>query len=160
MGLDLVSSVPEVLWTEVRNAGQEAVNKTIPKKKKSKKAEWLSEEALQITEKKREVKGKRERERYTQLNEELRRTARRDKKAFTNEQCKETEENNRMGKIRDLFKKTGDIKGTLHARMVMTKERNGTDLEKAEEIKKRFQEYTEELYKKMTWIAMMVWSLT
>ena len=83
-----------------------------------------------------------------------------DKKAFLNEQCKETEENNRMGKIRDLFKKTGDIKGTLHARMVMTKERNGKDLEKAEEIKKRCQEYTEELYKKMTWIAMMVWSLT
>ena len=83
-----------------------------------------------------------------------------DKKAFLNEQCKETEENNRMGKIRDLFKKTGDIKGTFHARMVMTKERNSKDLTEAEEVKKRWQEYTEELYKKMTWITMMVWSLT
>ena len=108
----------------------------------------MSEEALQIAEKRREMKGKGERERYTQLNAEFQRRARREKRAFLNEQCKEVEENNRMGKTRDLFKKIGDIKGIFHARMGMIKNRNRKDLKEAEEINKRWQEYTEELYKK------------
>ena len=125
------------------------MTKTIPKKKKCKKAKWLSEEALQIAEKRREAKGKkRERERYIQLNAEFQGIARTDKSAFLNEQGKDIEENNRMGKTTDLFKKIGDIKGTFHARMGMIKDRNETDLTEAEEIKKRWQEYTEELYKK------------
>ena len=98
-GLDLIDRVPEELWTEVCNIVQEAVTKTIPKKKKCKKTKWLSEEALQIVEERREVKSKGERKRYTQLNTEFQRTARRNKKAFLNEKCKETEENNRMGKL-------------------------------------------------------------
>ena len=104
-GLDLVDRVPEELWAEVHNIVQEVETKTIPKKKKSKKATWLSEQALQIAQKGRDVKSKGERERYIQLNAEFQRIARRDKKAFFNEQCKEIEENNRMGKTRDLFKK-------------------------------------------------------
>ena len=104
---------------------------------------WLSEEALQIAEERREVKGKGEKERYTQLNAEFQRIARKDKKVFLNEQCKEIEENNRMGKTRDLFKKIGDIKGSFHAMMCMIKDRNRKDLTEAEEIKKRWQEYTE-----------------
>ena len=108
----------------------------------------MSEEALQIAEKRREMKGKGERERYTQLNAEFQRRARREKRAFLNEQCKEVEENNRMGKTRDLFKKIGDIKGIFHARMGMIKNRNRKDLKEAEEINKRWQEYTEELYQK------------
>ena len=107
----------------------------------------LSEEALQIAETRREVKGKGERERYSQLNAEFQRRARREKRAFLNEQCKEVEENNRMEKTRDLFKKIGDIKGIFHARAGMIKNRNRKDLKEAEEIKKRWQEYTEELYK-------------
>ena len=122
--------------------------KTMSKKKKFKKTKWLSEEALQIAEKKREVKGKGERERYTQLNAEFQRIKRKDKKAFLNEKCRELEENNRMGKTRDLSKKTGDIKGTFHARMGTIKDRNCMDLTETEEIKKRQQECTEELYKK------------
>jgi len=102
--------LPEELWTEVHDIVQEAVIKTIPKKKKCKKAEWLSEEALQIAEKRREVKGKGEKELYTHLNAEFQRIARRDKKAFLSHQCKETEENNRMGKTRDLFKKIRDTR--------------------------------------------------
>ena len=102
---------------EVHNIVQEPVTKTIPKKKKCKNAKWLSEEALQIAEERREAKGKGERERYIQLNAEFQRKARREKKVFLNEQCKEIEENNRMGKTRDLFKKTGDLKGTFHVRM-------------------------------------------
>ena len=102
--------MPEELWTEVHDIVQEAVIKTIPKKKKCKKAEWLSEEALQIAEKRREVKGKGEKELYTHLNAEFQRIARRDKKAFLSHQCKETEENNRMGKTRDLFKKIRDTR--------------------------------------------------
>ena len=117
--------------------------KTIPKKKKCKKIKWLSEEALQIAEKRREMKGNGERERYTQLNAEFQRIARRDKKAFLKEQCKETEENNKMGKTRDLFKNIRDIKGLFHARMGMIKDRNGKDLAEVEEIKQRWQEYTE-----------------
>ena len=107
--------MPEELWTEVRDTVQEAVIKTIPRKKKCKKVKWLSEEALQIAEKRREVKGKGEKERYTHLNAEFQ-IARRDKKAFLNDQCKETEENNRMGKTRDLFKKVRATKGTFHAK--------------------------------------------
>ena len=136
-GLDLVDRVPEELRTEVHNTVQEAVTKTIPKKKKWKKAWWLSEEALQIAEKGREAKGKAERERYTQLNSEFQRIARRDKKAFLSEQCKEIEENSRMGKARDLFKKTGDTQGTFHAKTGTLKDRNSKDLTEAEAIKKR-----------------------
>ena len=132
--------MPEELWLEVRDIVQEAVIKTISKEKKCKKAKWLSEEALQIAEK-RKVKGKGEEERYTHLNTEFQRIARRDKKAFLSDQCKERKENNRMGKTRDLFKKIRDTKGTVHANMGKIKDRNGMDLTEA--IKKRWQEYTE-----------------
>ncbi|KAF7249257.1 Testican-1 [Varanus komodoensis] len=127
---------------------QKVATKTIPKKKKCKKAKWLPEEALQIAEERREAKGKGEGERYTQLNAEFQRTARRDKNAFLKEQCKEVEENNRIGRTRDLFKKIGDMKGTFHAKMGMIKDQNGRDLTEAEEINKRWQDYTEELCKK------------
>jgi len=140
--------VPEELWTETRDIVQEAGIKIIPRKKKCKKAKWLSEEALQIAEKRREVKGKGEKERYTHLNAEFQRIPRRDKKAFLSNQCKEIEENNRMGKTRDLFKKIRDTKGTFHAKMDTINNRNGMYLTEAEDIKKRWQEYTEELYKK------------
>ena len=146
-GLDLIDRVPE-LWTEARHIVQEAVIKAIPKKKKCKKAKWLSEEALQIAEKRKEAKGKGEKERYTHLNAEFQGIARRDKKAFLGDQCKEIEENNRMEKTRDLFKKIRDTKGTFHAKMGSIKDRNGMDLTEAEDIKKRWQEYTGELYKK------------
>ena len=119
----------------------------IPKKKKCKKAKWLSEEALQIAEKRREAKGKREKERYTHLNTEFQKIARKDKKAFLSDQCKEIEKNNRMGKTGDLFKKIRDTKGTFHAKIGSVKDRNGMDLTEAEDIKKRWQEYTEEVYK-------------
>ena len=112
------------------------------------KGEWLSEEALQIAEKRREDNGKGEKERYTHLNAGFQRIARRDKKAFLSDQCKEIEENNRMGKTKDLFKRIRDTKGTFHAKMGIIKNRNGMDLTEAEDIKKRWQEYTEELYKK------------
>ena len=121
--------------------------KTTPKKKKCKKAKRLSEEYLQIAEKRRESKGKGEKERYTHLNAEFQRIARRDKKAFLSDQCK-IEENNRMGKTRDLFKKIRDTKGTFHAKMGSIKDRNGMELTETEDIKKRWQEYTEELSKK------------
>ena len=136
--------MPDELWMEVRDIVQETGSKTIPKKKKCKKAKWLSEEALQIAEKRREVKNKGEKERYTHLNAEFQRIARRDKKAFLSEQCKEIEENNRMGKTRHLFEKIQDTKGTFHAKMGSIKERNGLDLTEAEDIKKRWQRYTEE----------------
>ena len=123
------------------------MTKTIPKEKKCKNAKWLSEEALQIAEKRREAKGKGEKERYTDLNAKFQRIARRDKKAFLSYQCKEIEQNSRMGKTRDLFEKIGDTKGTFHAKMSTIKDRNDTDLREAEDIKKRWQEYTEELYK-------------
>ena len=126
-GLGLIDRVPEELWTEVNDIVQEAGSKTIPKKKKCKKAKWLSDKALQIAEK-REAKGKGEKERYTHLNAEFQRIARRDKKAFLRDQCKEREENNRMGKSRDLFKKIRDTKGTFHAKMSTIKDRNGLDL--------------------------------
>ena len=140
--------MPEELWVEVHGTVREAVIKTIPKKKKCKKAKWLSEEGLQIAEKRREAKGKGEKERYTRLNAEFQRTARRDKKSFLSDQCKEIEENNRIGKTRDLFKKIRDTKGTFHAKMGTIKDRNGIDVTEAVNIKKRWQEYTEELYKK------------
>ena len=108
--LDLIDTVPDELWTEVHDIVQEAVIKTIPKKKKCRKAKWLSEEALQIAEKRREAKGKGEKERYIHLNAEFQRIARRDKKAFLSNQCKEIEKNNRMGKTKDLFKKIRDTK--------------------------------------------------
>ena len=133
---------------EVCDIVQEAGNKTIPKKKKCKKAKWLFEEALQIAVKRREGKGKGEKERYTHLNAEFQRIARRDKKTFLSDQCKEIEENNRMGKPTDLFKKIRDTKGTFHAKMGTIKYRNDLDLTEAEDIKKRWQEYKEELYKK------------
>ena len=132
---------------EVHDILQKAVIKTIPKKKKCKKAKWLSEEALKKVEK-REAKGKGEKERYTHLNAEFQRIARRDKKAFLGDQCKEIEENNRMGKTRDLFKKIRDTKGTFYAKMGTIKDRNGMDLTEAEDVKKRWKDYTEELYKK------------
>ena len=140
--------MPEGRWTEVPDIVQEAGIKTILKKKKSIKAKWLSEEALQIAEKRREAKNKGEKERYTHLNPEFQRISRRDKKAFLSDQYKENEENNRMGKTSDLFKKIRDTKGTFHAKMGSIKDRNGMNLTEAEDIKKRWQEYTEELYKK------------
>ena len=116
-GLDLIDRVPDELWMEVHDIIQEAGIKIIPKKKKCKKARWLSEEALQIAEKRQEAKGKGEKERYTNLDAELQRIARRDKKAFLSDQCKEIEKSNRMGKTRDLFKKLRDAKGTFHGKM-------------------------------------------
>ena len=132
---------------QVRDIVQEAVIETIPKKKKCKKAKWLSEEALHIAEKRREAKGKGEKERYTHLNAAFQRIAMRDKKAFLRDQCKEIEENNRLGKTREFFKKTRDIKGKFHAKMGTIKDRNDMDLTEAEDIK-RWQENTEEPYKK------------
>ena len=116
-GLALIDRVPEELWMEVHDIVQDTGSKTIPKRKKCKKAKWLSEEALQIAVKRREVKSRDKKERYTHLNAEFQRIARRDKKAFLSDQCKEIEENNRMGKTRDLIKKLRDTKGTLHAKM-------------------------------------------
>ena len=136
------------LWNEVCDIVQETGIKTIPMEKKCKKAKWLSEEALQIAVERREAKSKGEKERYTHLNAEFQRTPRRDKKAFLTDQCKEIQENNRMGKTRDLFKKIRDTKGTFHAKTGTIKDRNGMDLTEAEDIKKHWQEYTEELDKK------------
>ena len=146
-GLDS-DRLPEELWTEVRDIVQEPGIETIPMEKKCKKAKWLSGEALLIAVKRREAKSKAEKERYKHLNAEFQRIARRDKKAFFCDQCKEIEENNRMGKTRDFFQKIRDTKGTFHAKMGSIKDRNGMDLTEAEDIKKRWQEYTEELYKK------------
>ena len=137
-GLDLIDRVSDELWTEVHDIVQETGIKTIPKKKKCKKAKWLSGEGLQIAVKRREVKSKGEKERYTHLNAEFQRIARRDNKAFLSGQCKDIEENNRMGKTRDLFKKIRDTKGTFHAKMALIKDRNGMDLTEAEDIKKRW----------------------
>ena len=119
--------MPEELWTGVCDIVQEAGIKIIHKKKKCKKAKWLSEEALQITEKRREGKGKEENKRYIHLNAEFQRIAGRDKKAFLSDHCKDLEENNRMGKTRDLFKEIRDTKGTFHAKMGLIKDRNGLD---------------------------------
>ena len=139
----MVLALLEVAISPTINTGAKA-----KKKEKSRKAKWLSEEVLQIAVKRREVKSKREKERYTHLNAEFQRITRRDKKAFLHDQCKEIEENNRMGKTRVLFKKIRGTKGTFHAKMGSIKDRNGMDLTEAEDIKKRRQEYTEELYKK------------
>ena len=141
-GLDLIDRVPDELWTEVHDIVQETGIKTIPMEKKCKKAKWLSEEALQISVKRKELKSKGGKERYKHLNAEFQRIARRDKKTFLTDQCKEKEEKNRMGKTRDLFKKIRDTKGTFHAKMGSIKNRNGIDL--TEHIKKRWQEDTEE----------------
>jgi DNA-binding helix-hairpin-helix protein with protein kinase domain len=145
-GLDLIDRVPDKLWVEVRDIEQETGIKAIPMEKKCKKAKWRSGEALQTAVKRREVKSKREKERYTHLNAEFQRIASREKKAFLSDQCKEIEKNNRMGKTRDSFKKIRDIKGTFHAKMGTIKDRNGRDLTEAEDIKNRWQEYTEELF--------------
>ena len=161
-GLEVVDREPEELWMEVCNTVQEAVTKTIPKKKKCKKAKWLSEEALQIVEKRREEKGKGVKERYTHLNAEFQRIARRDKKDFFIDQSKEIEENNRVGKTRDFFKKIRDTKGIFHAKIGSIKDRNGIDLTEAEDIKKRWQDKQKNKTKKifMTQITMMVRSFT
>ena len=140
--LDLIDRVPDELWMEVCDIVQETGIKTIPMEKKYKKAKWQFGEALQIAVKRRGAKSKGEKERYKHLNAKFQRIARRDKKAFLSDQCKEIEEKNRMGETRDLFKKIKDTK------MGSIKDRNGMDLTEAEDIKKRWQEYTEELYKK------------
>ena len=150
--------VPEELWTEVHDIVQEAVIKTIPKIKKCKKAKWLSEEALQIAVEKREAKGKGKKERYTHLNAEFQRIARRDKKDFLSDQCKEIEENNRMRQTRDLFKKINDSKGTFHAKMGTMKDRNGMDLPEAGLLrrggKNKQKNYTKKIF--MTQITTVV----
>ena len=135
-GLDPIDRVPDELWTEVRDIVQNTGIKTIPPKKKYTKAKWLSEEELQIAVKRREVKNKGEKERYTHLNAEFQRIARRDKKAFLTDQYKEIEEKNKMGKTRDLLKKIRDTRGTFHAKIGIIKDRNGMDLTDAEDIKK------------------------
>ena len=148
-GLDLIDREPDELWTEVHDTVQETGIKTIPMEKKCKKAKWLSEEVKHIAVKQREAKSKGGKERYSHLNAELQRKApRRNKKAFLSDQCKEIEKNNKIGKTRDLFKKIRDTKRTFHVKMGSIKDRNGLDLREAEDIKKRWQEYTEELYKK------------
>jgi len=146
--LDLIDRLPDELWNEVHDIVQETGIKTIPMEKKCKKAKWLFGEALQIAVKRREAKNKGEKERYKHLNAEFQRIARRDKKAFLSDQSKEIEENNRMGETRDLVKKIRDTKGTFHAKMGLIKDTNGIGLIEAEDIKKRWQEYTEELYNK------------
>ena len=148
-GLDLIDRVPDELWMEVCDIVQETGIKTILMEKKCKKEKRLFEEALQITVKRREAKSKGEKERHTHLNAEFQRIARRNKKAFLSDLCNKIEENSRMGKTRDLFKKIIHTKGTFHAKMGSIKDRNGIELTEAEDtIKKRWQEYTEELYKK------------
>ena len=131
-GLDLIDRLPDDLWTEVRDIVQETGIKTIPMEKKCKKAKWLSGEDLQIAMKRKEAKSKGEKESYKHLNAEFQRRARRDKKTFFSDQCKEIEENNRMGKTRDLFKKIKDTKGTFHAKMGSIMDRNGMDLTEEE----------------------------
>ena len=147
-GLYLIDGVPDELWMEVHDIVQETGIKSIPMEKKCKKAKWLSEEALQLAVKRKEAESKGENERYKHLNAEFQRIARRDKKAFLSNQCNKIEENKRMGKTRDLIKKIKHTKGTFHAKMGSIKDGNGMDLTEAEYIKKRCQEYTEELYKK------------
>ena len=141
-GLGLI--VREELWMEVHDIVQEVGIKNTPKKKKCKKTKWLPEEALKIAEKRREVKGKGEKERYTHLNTEFQRIAGRDKKAFLSDKCKQIEENNRIRKTRDLFKKISDMRGAFHVKMGTIKDRNGLNLKETKDIKKKWQEYTEE----------------
>ena len=128
--------MPDKLWTKIHNIVQEAVIKTIPKKKKSKKAKWFSEEALQISEKRREVEGKGEKERYTHLNTEFQRMTSKYKKAFLSDHSKEIDENSRIGKTRDLLKKIRDTKGNFHAKICTIKDRNSMDLTEAENIRR------------------------
>ena len=157
-GLDLIDRVPDKLWMEAHDIVQETEIKTIPKKKKCKEAKWLSEEALQIAVKRCEVKSKGEKESYTHLNSEFQRKARRDKKAFLSDQCKEIEENNRLGKTRDLFNKIRDTKGIFHAKMGSIKDRSGMDLTKTEDIKRGGKNTQNNCTKKifMTQIIIMV----
>ena len=136
-GLDLMDRVPEELWMEICDIIQETGIKTMAMEKKSKKTKWLSEEVLQIAVKRKEAKDKGEKERYSHLNAEFQRIASRDKTVFLSDQCKEKEENNRMRKTRDLFKKIRNTKGTFHAKLGTIKDRNGMDLTEAEDIKKR-----------------------
>ena len=133
--LDLIDRVPDGLWMEARNIVQEAGIKTISKKKKCKKIKWVSEEILQRAEKRRQIKGKGEKQKYTHLNAGFQRIARRHKKVFLSDQCNELEENNRMGKTRDIFKKSRDTKGIFHENISTIKDRNGMDLTEAEDIK-------------------------
>ena len=157
-GLNLRNRVTEELWTEIEDTAKEAVIKTIPKKKKFKRGKWLSDETLQVAEKRREAQGKGKNERYTHLNAEFQRIATRDKKAFLSNQCKEIEENNTTGNARDLFNKMRDTKGIFHAKMGTIKDRNVMDLTEAEDIKKRWQEsqknYTKKIF--ITQIITMV----
>ena len=141
---------------EVHDIVQETGIKTIPMEKKCKKSKWLTGKALQIAVQRREVKSKGEKERYKQLNAEFQRIARRDKKVFLSDQCKEIDKNNRMGKTRDLFKKMRDTKGTFHAKMGSIKDRNCMDLTEAEDTKKIWQENTEELYKKKSFMTKII----
>ena len=143
--LDLIDRQPDELWTEVHDIVQETGIKTIPMEKKCKKAKRLPEEALQIAVKRREVKSNGVKERYSHLNAEFQRIPRRNKKTFLRDQCKEIQKNNRMGKTVDLFKKIRDTRETFHTNMGLIKDKNGMDLTEAEDIKKRWQEYTEEL---------------
>ena len=162
-GLDLIDRVPEELWMEVCDIVQKTGSKTIPKKKTCKKAKSLSEEALQIAVKRREAKSKGEKETHTNFNAELQRIARRDQRAFLRGQCKEIEENNRMGKTRDLFKKIRDTKGTFYAKMGSIKDRNGMDLIQKQKILRRGGKNTQKNYTKktfMTQIITMVWEFT
>ena len=144
-GLDLIECLKNYGWSFM-TLNRRQGSRPSSRKSNAKKAKWLSEEALQIAEKRREAKGKGEKERNAHLNAQLKRIARRNKKAFLSDQCKKIQENHRMGKTRDLFKKIRDIKGTFHAKMGSIKDRNGRDLTEAEDTKKRWQEYTEELY--------------
>ena len=157
-GLDLIDRVPDELWNEVRDIVQETGIKTIPMEKKCKKAKWLSGEALQMAVKRREAKSKGEKERYKHLNAEFQRIARRDKKAFFRDHCKEIEENNRMGKTRDLFKKIRDTKGTFHANMGLIKDRNGMDLQKQKILRRGGKNPQKNCTKKIftTWIIKIV----
>ena len=161
-GLDLIDRMPEEPWKEGHHIVQEAVIKTTPKKKKCKKEKWLPEEDLKIVEKRREAKGKGKRERYTHLKAESQRIAKRDKKAFLSEQCKEIDENNRMGKTIEITSRKFEISREHFMQSYTHKEQNSMNLTEAEDIKKKWQEYKEELYPKkdlMTWITTMVWSL-
>ena len=157
-GLDLIDRVPDELWTEVRDIVQETGIKTIPMEKKCKKAKWLSGEALQIAVKRREAKSRGEKERYKHLNAEFQRIARRDKKAFLRDQCKEIEENNRMGKTKDLFKKIRDTKGTFYAKMGSIKDRNYMDLTEEKTLRRGGKNTEKNCTKKIfpTRIIMMV----
>ena len=147
--------MPDELWMEIHDIVQETGIKTIPRKKKCKKAKWLSEEALQIAVKRRETKSKGEKERYIHLNAEFQRIARRDNKVFLSDQCKEREENNRMGKTRDLFKKIRDTKGTFHAKMGSIKDRNGRDLKK-QKILRRGGKNTQKSYTKKIFMTQII----